>query len=492
VTQKILISDLMRSSRVAFGTSGARGLVDDMTDRVCVAYTLGFVEHIRKRYSRCERIAIGGDHRPSTERILKAVAFGAAHLNCQVDYLGRVPSPAVALYGFTEGCPTVMVTGSHIPADRNGMKYTTFEGEFSKADEAAMLLLSPEVPDAFDPSGSLLETRDLGPVVTAAQNAYIQRYIDAFGKGFLDGFRLAVYGHSSVARDILCELYGELGAQVTRTHFSDVFVPVDTEAIRPEDVELGRELGQSGKFDAIVSTDGDADRPLIADENGQWFRGDVAGILTARFLGAEGVACPVSCNTALELSGSFPMIRRTRIGSPFVVQAMTDLMAEGSKKVVGYEANGGFLTATSLNVPGGSVLPSLPTRDPVVVHLSILGEAKRSQVPVSRLLETLPARFTASDRDPSFETARSRALIAYLTSLSEDALEEQLGLGPMASVDQLDGLRLTFRSGEILHYRPSGNAPELRCYSETGSARRAIELVSYGLEKARLVSEAVH
>ncbi len=125
---------------------------------------------------------------------------------------------------------------------------------------------------------------------------------------------------------------------------SEKFIPVDTEAIRPEDVQLARGLGgKTGKFDAIVSADGDSDRPLVSDEHGNWLRGDIAGILCAKFLEADSISTPVSCNTAVEKCGWFREIRRTRIGSPFVVASMMEATAAGAKRVVGYEANGGFL-----------------------------------------------------------------------------------------------------------------------------------------------------
>jgi phosphomannomutase len=99
-----------------------------------------------------------------------------------------------------------------------------------------------------------------------------------------------------------------------------------------------------------VTTDGDADSPLIADEQGRWLRGDVLGILCARELGARSVVTPVSSNTALETSGLFPHVLRTRIGSPHVIAAM----AACDFPVVGYEANGGFLLGSDVAVGGNS------------------------------------------------------------------------------------------------------------------------------------------
>lgn len=85
------------------------------------------------------------------------------------------------------------------------------------------------------------------------------------------------------------------------------------------------------------------------------------GILCARALRIKAVATPVSCNSAVELSGLFDAVRRTRIGSPFVIEAMNCLSAEGLATVCGYGANGGFLLGSAVDV-GKARLSALPTR----------------------------------------------------------------------------------------------------------------------------------
>jgi len=485
----ISIKDLMLKSGVAFGTSGARGLVTQMTDEVCMAYTVAFLRHLEAAGLRTRVLLVAGDRRPSTPRIMRAVAQAAIHLGYEVRSAGFVPSPALALWGMTLGVPTVMVTGSHIPDDRNGLKFTTESGEITKADEAGIVAQTVDSLPQVDTHGMLVAPRELPPPDDTAAQLYQRRYLDAFGSEALVGMRLGVYGHSAVGRELLVDLYRAMGAEVVPLGFSERFVPVDTEAIRPEDHELAGKWARAERFSALVSTDGDSDRPLFSDENGQWLRGDVTGIFTAQFLGADGVAVPVSCNTALEKSGWFSQVARTRIGSPFVIAAFSQLGLRGAAAVVGYEANGGFFTHSPLSVPrpDGStgVLPPLPTRDPVIVHLALLMLAKRHNCPVSALSALLPARFTASGRDQSFATAKSQALLAHLAGLAPAQLAEHCGLGEVAAVDQTDGLRISFASLEVLHLRPSGNAPELRCYAEASSEARAEQLVTHGLELAR-------
>ncbi len=474
------VADLMKSSNVKFGTSGARGQVSDMKDEVCMAYTTAFLRYLEEsgQHSTDDRVAIAGDLRPSTRRIMRAVAcavrdFGYVVVNC-----GRIPSPAVALYGMQEKIPAIMVTGSHIPNDRNGIKFNKPAGEILKEDEAGIMAQTVEMEGGSTPSEP-----DLGPADPSAEEAYLERWLSVFPPDFLSGFRLGVYQHSAVGRDLMIKIYTALGAEVTPLDRSETFVPVDTEAIREEDVQKAAAWSEQYGFDAILSTDGDGDRPLISDERGKWFRGDVAGILCAEFCSADTVVTPVSCNTAVELSGKFKQVRRTRIGSPYVIEAMAEEADAGGPCVVGYEANGGFLTASDVMV-GNKVLFPLPTRDPIIVHLALLGLAGRSGVSLSNLGSSLPPRFTFSDRVKGIPAEQSLQLIKRLVNGGRKAIEETFPwLGPVSSIDTTDGLRIIFGSNEILHLRPSGNAPELRCYTEADSEARAVDINHTALEK---------
>ena len=145
--------------------------------------------------------------------------------------------------------------------------------------------------------------------------------------------------------------------------------------------------------------------------------------------------------------------------------------------MVGYEANGGFLTMTPI-ARDGRKLAALPTRDAALVAIAVLLLARAHGVPVSRLAELLPPRYTASDRLKDFPTALAQARIAALAAEPAAAAAAFPGLGDVVAVDETDGLRLTFAGDDIVHLRPSGNAPELRCYTESDSAARAQARVS--------------
>lgn len=462
------LADVAGESGVVFGTSGARGLVDRMTQPVCAAYVRAFLSAMGGDAVR--RVALGIDLRPSSRRIAAACATAMHDGGVQVDYCGVLPTPALALHAMRHGMPAIMVTGSHIPFDRNGLKFYRPQGEISKTDEAAMAAVallpgpSTEPMPLPAPNGHALE-------------AYAARYAEVFPAGLLRGTRIGVYQHSSAARDVLVEVFGALGADVVVLGRTDTFVPIDTEAVTPEDEARGRTWAAQHRLDALVSTDGDGDRPLLGDENGDWLRGDLVGLACARYLGLEAVAVPVSCNTAIEASGAFDRVARTRIGSPYVIAAMESLAREGWR-VGGFEANGGFLLGSPVQLNGRTLEP-LPTRDALLPILAVIAAARQAGTPLSGLVGGLPRRFTHSDRVQDFTTARSSDLIAQWAeepkALLVAAGVERPGT---ASVDRTDGLRLTGDTGEIIHLRPSGNAPELRCYCEAASPVRARELVA--------------
>ncbi len=478
---QMTVKDLMVESGVAFGTSGARGTVVAMTDRVCYGYTRGFLSYLATlgEFQPGGRVALAGDLRPSTPRILAACARAVRDEGGVPIFCGYVPTPALALYSFAQGIPCLMVTGSHIPSDRNGIKFYRPTGEVLKSDEAGMSSQLVPLPDgAFTADGMLSEAEVL-PSVTDVETAYVQRYIDHFGAGSLGAKRIGVYQHSAVGRDILARIVRELGAEIELLGRSESFIPVDTEAIRDEDVVLARDWASAATYDAIISTDGDSDRPLLADENGVWMRGDVLGILSAARVGATAVVTPVSSNTALELSGLFPRCRRTRIGSPYVIAAMREEHAAPSDVVCGYEANGGFLLGSDIPGAGGTTTTALETRDAVLPILLVLTAPGGS---VSQQLASLPQRFTFSDRLKEFPPTLGEQLFAMLKAGSRG---EQLVLqtklfgaftGEARVIDDTDGVRATFSSGEIVHLRGSGNAPELRCYTEADSEDRAVAL----------------
>lgn len=451
-----------------FGTSGLRGLVTELTPRLISA-------HVRAFLRACPvgtGLWVGRDLRDSSPRIAADVITAARAMGVDVTDCGAVPTPALALGAMGVGAAAVMITGSHIPADRNGLKFYTPLGEITKAEEAGILAMLDQPAPKGGVSGSLAQA-DPGP-------AFIDRYVNAYGAQALEGQRIGVWSHSAVGRDLLIATLEALGAEVVEIARATQFIPVDTEAVSMEARALLAEAVATHGLNAIVSTDGDGDRPLLADASGQVIAGDVLGQVTAQALGARVIVTPVSSNTGVDALG-FERIIRTKIGSPYVIAGMKNADVVD---VVGYEANGGFLLGFEAKGPAGP-LPRLMTRDSHLPIIAPLVAAGRDGL--AAMVARGPARFTAADRLQEVPTNRSVALVAKLAEDS-DARASFLacfGTDSVAAINLTDGLRMTLDSGRILHLRPSGNAPELRFYAEAESHDAAQRLLATGLEVLR-------
>jgi phosphomannomutase len=122
---------------LAFGTSGLRGLVKDITDleayinvKAALRYLLS-IGDVRAS----SRVVVAGDLRPSTDRIMRACVQAIVDSGCRVENAGKIPTPALISNAISSGRAGVMVTGSHIPFDRNGIKINKSVGEVLKSDE---------------------------------------------------------------------------------------------------------------------------------------------------------------------------------------------------------------------------------------------------------------------------------------------------------------------------------------------------------------------
>src|SRR5215475_4884745 len=360
---------------LAFGTSGLRGLVKDITD--LEAY-INLKAALRYLFSigdirASSTVVIGGDLRPSTDRIMRACAQAIVDMGCQVENAGKIPTPALVAHAISTRRAGVMVTGSHIPFDRNGIKINKSVGEVLKSDEPGITREIDRVrveeygqtstASAFDASGMRKRLPDLPPLDPAAEEAYVRRYLTSFARRGLSGLRVLVYQHSAVGRDILTRILRELGAEVVTAGHSDTFVSIDTENITDEQLDRLEEFAIAAEANgrplhAIVSTDGDSDRPLVTavlpaaevrpgGRRVRFLPGDLIGIVVAEYLRADAAAVPISANDAVErrLGERGVILEKTKIGSPYVISAIDDSRRVGTRaRIVGWEANGGFLT----------------------------------------------------------------------------------------------------------------------------------------------------
>lgn len=487
---------------LAFGTSGLRGLVKDMTDLECYINTSGFLRFLAQTdgLPQGSTVYLAGDLRHSTPRILRAVHRAIADAGHKTVFCGFVPTPAAAFYALLKKAPCIMVTGSHIPDDRNGIKFYKAAGEVLKEDEAsikeavaaerAKLYAADPGFAGFDAHGAMTNLPSLPAEDKAAADTYMARYTDVFDAKTLAGKKIVFYQHSAVGRDMLVEMLKRLGAEVIPVGRSEKFVPIDTENVTPDDQAYFKVLANQhkGAF-AIVSTDGDSDRPFVIDEHGTFHRGDVLGAVVADWLKADFAAMPISSSDAVDkhLSERGVHWQHTRIGSPYVIAAMNEALRAGSTRVVGWEVNGGFLLGGDMEV-NGKTLKALPTRDAIFPIIGALVLAVHGNKPVSAVFDELPKRFTQAGLIDDFPVEVSRAIIERFSHDTSEVRAEletyfdaQRGFGKLTVINSVDGVRMFFDNGDIAHIRPSGNAPQLRMYSVANTQERADEIVQMAI-----------
>ena len=442
----------------------------------------------------------------------------------------------------------MMITGSHIPFERNGYKTNSAKGELLKQDETpinarveqvrARLYAQPYEQSLFAKDGAMKTgSRPLSPECTDATEAYIRRYTDFFAGQTLTGMRLLAYQHSAVGRDMMVEILSRLGADVIPAGRSDTFVPIDTEAIDAAQLATIQKLADDawkhhGPIHAVVSMDGDSDRPLIlaADPTGQtgspcrvrFFGGDLVGMVVAEYLHADAVVVPITCNDAIDIGMLKHIVQpKTRIGSPFVIAGMDTARAKGRQAVCGWEANGGFLTGSDITRGGESLLRALPTRDAILPILGVLFSAVSNGLTLSQTFDRLPRRFSRasllrsfprpasqkiverfSPADPEVADvlfrgdgvtlldASGQALLASTPTVNQMRTIRQTlsefftaadGFSAIQRMNYTDGIRLYFDNGDVAHVRPSGNADELRIYSVADTQGRADTIIAAGV-----------
>lgn len=461
-----------------FGTSGLRGLAVELEGQAARQYTAAFLRHLDlSETAKIGQVFLGHDFRPSSRAILQDCAVAIRHAGLEAVDCGALPTPALALHAMAQGGAAIMITGSHIPADRNGLKFYSPNGEIGKADEKGIV-------DCLDPQS----IPDIEVVPTHQANQASERYFERFASFLpekaLRGKRIGVFEHSSVARDLTARVLRHFDAETISLGRIDEFVPVDTEAFSdPVFAPIAGWIAEHG-LDAVVSADGDGDRPLLVDEKGQFVRGDVLGLLAARHLHAESVVTPVTSNSAIESLGLFDNVVRTRVGSPYVVEAMKS--AKGA--IVGFEANGGTFVGGGVSSFGGP-LERLETRDAILPILCAFGESLRLRMTISELVSDLPLKHAVADRLQNVPSDRSAAFLNRLRENTDFAAQIFGPLGISRQAD-IDGLQLWTQSGDMVHFRASGNAPELRCYVEASTPEKTVELLEWGLDVARRQTQA--
>lgn len=365
-----------------FGTDGVRGLanVHPMTPEVALA--LGQAIAIKLRYDKStRRIIIGKDTRRSSYMIEQAIAAGVCSMGSEAVFLGPIPTPGVAfLTKAMRADAGIMISASHNPYSDNGIKVFDRDG-FKLTDEVELALEEMVAPLSHieRPTGNKIGKAFR---VDDAQGRYIEFLKRTFPKdGTLEGARVVVDCAHGAAYAIAPKVLWELGAEVfpvgvepNGTNINDkcgaLYPKQLSDAVREFHADFGMAL------------DGDADRVILADENGQIVDGDRVIAMCALEMKNQGIlknnkiVGTVLTNMGIEnylQSRGIGMIR-TPVGDRYIIEAMR----KHNLKLGGE--------------PSGHVIFSrhTTTGDGILAALQVLATMVAAQKKLSALVQAIP------------------------------------------------------------------------------------------------------
>ncbi|RXT46552.1 phosphoglucosamine mutase [Bosea sp. Tri-44] len=443
--------------RKYFGTDGIRGrangvITPDLAMRVGQATGIAF-----RRGDHRHRVVIGKDTRLSGYMIENALVAGFTSVGMDVLLLGPMPTPAVAMLTRSMRADLgVMISASHNPYEDNGIKLFGPDGyKLNDELEAEITrLIDSDLGKQLSPSAMLGRAKR----VESAHARYIEFAKRTLPRNLgLDGLRIVLDCANGAAYKVAPEALWELGAEViTIGDEPDGFnINKDVGSTKPAALsQKVREL----RADLGIALDGDADRVLIVDEQGQVVDGDqLMGVIARSWqedgrLSAPGIVATVMSNLGLEryLAGLGLSMARTAVGDRYVLEHM--------------RANGFNLGGEQ---SGHIILSDYGTTgDGLVAALQLLAVVKRQEKPVSEVchcFEPLPQIL----KNVRYKQGRP--------------LEEKPVVSAIKAAEQLLG-----ESGRLV-IRPSGTEPVIRVMAE-GDDRdlvmRAVDEVVEAVTKA--------
>lgn len=362
-----------------FGTDGVRGRAND-TLTLDMALAIG--KYIGAYYGkeRHAKILIGKDTRLSGSMFEMALAAGATATGANVYLLGVCPTPSVAYLVVKEKFDCgVMISASHNPFYDNGIKLFNHEGK--KMDDAVL-----EEIEAFMDGESEVEYAINDALGTAIEwheglelyESYLKECVNCDFSGMKIALDLANGSATATAAQVL----SELGATLEVIHSSPNGVNINTKcgSTHPEELqELMRE--NKGMFDCGFAFDGDADRLIAVDENGDLITGDHTLYICGNYLKNRGhlkgntVVTTVMANLGLYRAFDRCQIRyeKTDVGDKYVFENM-----EKNGFVLGGEQSGHIIFKEHMN-----------TGDGLLSALKLLEVMKKSGMSLRELSEDL-------------------------------------------------------------------------------------------------------
>ena len=315
-----------------FGTDGARGVAN--TEISCtLAMDIGRAAAMvvaRDHHKRKPVFLVGHDTRISHDMLESAIAAGLCSVGADVVTLGTVPTPAVAyLVANSDADAAIMLSASHNPYEFNGIKIFGAEG-FKLTDEEEMeieeIVLDHVLP--YD----LKWNDELG--VIRSGETLVEQYIDhivSTVEGDLSGIRVAADCANGSASATAAKIFAKLGADVTILNDEPNGVNINDNCGSTHIEVLGKYVRENG-FDLGVAFDGDADRCLAVDENGELVDGDKLIAIFSSQMKREGkLANDTAVVTVMSNMGFFKFaeqagihVEKTSVGDRYVLQNMLE------------------------------------------------------------------------------------------------------------------------------------------------------------------------
>lgn len=434
--------------RKLFGTSGIRGSAEDLfTNKFC--FDLGRTFSIfLKKHNLLGSVAVGMDPRASSQRIKEFFISGLVHGGRVVYDEGITPVPSMAwLLKTSDLSGSAMITGSHIDADLNGIKFFAFGEEILKKHEG-------EIEEIYEEISGKENVQNLYEGVKKedkAKTSYIKMLLEHASRPY-PPWKVVVDCGNGAQSEVIPKILKDSGLDVTVFNCSldKEFIARDTEvdghfnALKEEVVKVGAKLG--------IGYDADGDRVVFFNKNGKYIPGDYSSSILAKYEETQRIAVTFNVSQIAESLGK--EVSRTKVGSPFVVEKMKEIGAG-----FGFEANGGPIF-------GKSML----TRDGGMATVKMLNLMKLKQKGIDELVEELPKYYLFRDKvDCPWELD---------TKVIEKAREKFKGV----KVEELDGLKFWPGNSSWILFRSSKNAPEFRVFAEAQTQEEAVKLGKDGIE----------
>lgn len=309
-----------------FGTDGARGRVNEnltLDMAIRIGQYLGWY-YGKERHAK---IIIGKDTRLSSDMFEMGLAAGATSTGATVYLLGVCPTPSVSYLIRKEHFDCgIMVSASHNPYYDNGIKLFNHEG----------CKMNPEVENAIEDyidgkcTVPLAKDDAIGSVIEWNEGLEIyESWLKEIVNIDLSGMKIAVDLANGSATATAVETLSSLGATVEAIHNSPNGININTNCGSTHPQEL-QEMMREGNYDVGFAFDGDADRLIAVDEDGNLFNGDYTLYVCGRYmkknntLNKNTVVTTVMANLGLyhALRDNVIDYEQTAVGDKYVFECM--------------------------------------------------------------------------------------------------------------------------------------------------------------------------